>query len=275
MKLQPERGAGLLALPVVLLLMMLMAAACGVIGGDGNADGNGIRETRAAPTPDLPATIAVAVQQAITQTQAAPTPADTPPTDTPSAASRPAAPAVDLQATIAAAIARAGPTPPPTVDLRATIVAAIGRDGATPAPPGAPTYVPASRPTPTSRPTPVPTATPALLGNCPDADSGALRYAGPDAAAAIRALPWVADGVAGTECAAVRELGYLADYPAVFRIYIARPWVADGVSQLERAVIDRTEDIAGHDAALAERLANLPWLAWTEAPPAVAICSRP
>lgn len=42
---------------------------------------------------------------------------------------------------------------------------------------------------------------------------------------------------------------------------LARPWVMDGIDQLERAVIDRTEDIAGHNAALAERLANLPWLA--------------
>ena len=246
MKLQPNRNGGILPRPAALplLLLMLLATACGIvdigIGSDDSGNGNPVsRETRAAPTPDLPATIAAAVQKAVAQTETPPAPADTPSTDTLPAASRPAAtPAADLRATIAAALTAPTDTTP-----------------ATPAPPSAPTYAPTSRPTPT----PVPAPTPSLLANCPNA--GWLDYAGPDAAASILALPWVADGVAGAECAAVRELGYLADYPPLLRILLSRPWVADGINQLERAVIDRTEDIAGHDPALAEQLANLPWLA--------------
>lgn len=253
MKLRPGRGGGVLVLAIVALLL---AGACGVIGigggddsgnGNGNGDGNGgSREIRAAsspadPTPDLPATIAAAVQQAVAQTETAPT--NTPSSDTASVSSPPTASLPDATR----------PAASPAADLRATIAAAIAQSVATPAPPGAPTYAPPSRPTP------VPTPTPPLLANCPDAVW--LEYADPDAAAAILALPWVADGVAGAECAAARELGYLTDYPTLLRVLLSRPWVMDGIDQLERAVIDRTEDIAGYNAALAERLASLPWLA--------------
>ena len=52
----------------------------------------------------------------------------------------------------------------------------------------------------------------------------------------------------------------LADYSQVFNLLISRPWVVDGIDELEVNAFQHFGNIANHDAALAQQVANLFWI---------------
>ena len=155
----------------------------------------------------------------------------------------------DLPATIAAALARAETA---TMAVPAATTSPIhtprSSAAATALPPVPPTFEP--RPTPTAR---------SPLSAFWSGDR--LEQQDPQAAGAIKALPWVADGVESTESAYVEGLVNLAsDHPGIFHSLIGLSWVEGDIGQLEWAVIERIGDIAYYDVALAERVATLPWI---------------
>ena len=139
------------------------------------------------------------------------------------------------------------PKPTPTSDLSPTISFPTSTPRKTPLSPLPPVFGPRLTPTPRS-----PLA---------DLHSGERLERQNPSAAAIKALPWVADGIEQPETAAVQELLYLADYPAVLRSLIGRPWVENGINQLELSVVERISGIAGHKAQLALRICELSWIA--------------
>ena len=84
----------------------------------------------------------------------------------------------------------------------------------------------------------------------------------PRAAAAIKALPWVSDGIAASEKAAVQRLLYVAPfYPEVFNILIQWPWLRDGVNDVELSAINGIHAIAYYNEGIAVQFVQLPWLA--------------
>ena len=160
-------------------------------------------------------------------------------------------PTPDLPATIDAAVARAAFSPTVT----ATAVAPTFTPRLTPTPaaqsvpsPSSPTFGP--RPTPTSR---------SPLSRLTNGDW--VERTNPSAAAQIKVLFWIADGITQPEESAVEGLLYLANYPTVLGEVISLSWVADGVNQMELTVIERINGVAYHDVDLAERVANLAWVA--------------
>ena len=87
-----------------------------------------------------------------------------------------------------------------------------------------------------------------------------MERTNPSAAAQIKVLPWVADGISQLEEAAVEELLYLADNLDTFEVLIACPWVLDGINEIELSSIEYVRYIAGHDTDLAKQVVGLPWL---------------
>ena len=108
-------------------------------------------------------------------------------------------------------------------------------------------------------------------GSQPDAektiDFASLRNAGylehnmPQAAAAIKALLWVADSITLSEKDAVERLVYIAVfYPDVFNVLIRLPWIVDSMTEAETSVVDSLGSIASYDEAAAERIIQMPFL---------------
>ena len=225
------------------LLVLLLLGAC---GGDQAQPSPEYNPVQAAPTaaPTLPP-------------EHTPSPPPVPPTAEPT---EPPTPTETPTPT---------PKPTPTSDLSPTITLASAQaattTGVTPA--AAPLPTSTLYPTPTPRKTspspPVfgPRPTPTPRSPLADLHSGERLERQNPSAAAIKALPWVADGIEQPETAAVQELLYLADHPAVLRSLIGRPWVENGINQLELAVVERIRGIADHKAQLALRICELSWIA--------------
>ena len=94
----------------------------------------------------------------------------------------------------------------------------------------------------------------------------------PQAAAAIRALPWVADGITPPEKDVVQELLYIAPfYVKVFNALIRQPWLADNVSDVEFFVIESIRSIAYMNEPEAERIINMPFIETLEPPDVAAM----
>ena len=94
----------------------------------------------------------------------------------------------------------------------------------------------------------------------------------PQAAAAIRALPWVADGITPPEKGAVQELLYIAPfYVEVFNALIWQPWLADSVSDVEFFVIESIRSIAYMNEPEAERIINMSFIETLEPPDVAAM----
>ena len=216
---------------------------------------------------------------------------DTPtavPTDTPTAVptATPTAPPTATPTALPTATPTAVPTATPTAVPTATPTVA---PTATPTavPTATPTAVPTATPTavPTATPTAVPTATPTAMPTAtptavPAATPGPpyaavwstlpegrqLDSSKPDAAAAIKGLPWVADGIEGAERSGVQELIRRAlESTEVFNILVAQSWIEDGVTATERAVMAHLGAIARRDEAAALRIVNMPFLKTVEA----------
>ena len=73
-----------------------------------------------------------------------------------------------------------------------------------------------------------------------------LERQDPERAAVLRSLPWIQDGLAGTEKSAAQMLGGLAQRSSdrFFQAVMRKPWVQDGLSSDERLVIRTIDDIA-------------------------------
>ncbi len=128
------------------------------------------------------------------------------------------------------------PLPTPTSTPQATIEAS---PTATPSPTSVPE--PTATPTPLPEPTPTPSPTPAPLyleGWRSVPGSGALERGKPELADKIIALPWVLDGIAGTEREVVRQFVSAAMLDEqVFLAVVDRPWVLDGLNRTERNIL--------------------------------------
>ena len=156
----------------------------------------------------------------------------------------------------------AGPTAAPTPTPTAT---------AAPAPTVAPTT--GAMPTPTAETTPTPPQPGPLtytkLRNVP-----LLEWENPESAAAIRSLPWVADGIGPAEVEAVEALIYLAgEFPAIFEDLWEKPWLASGNARELELVLTALEDIAVVDGPAAGKLAGMPLLSRLEPPDQAALRS--
>ena len=157
------------------------------------------------------------------------------------------------------------PTPPPTATPSPQPTAT-----STPQPTATPTPQPTATPTPppTATPTPPPTATPTPP---PTATSTPPPYAAvwaglseskwldanePDAAAAIKSLPWVADGLDETEGEVVQELVSIAARSTeLSNLLVAQPWIEDGVDPIEGVVVP----FLGEDEVITPRILSMPW----------------
>lgn len=144
----------------------------------------------------------------------------------------------------------------------------------TPEPTATATLAPTATPTPepTATPTLVPTATPTATPSPPYAavwltlrEGPQLDSSNPDAAAAIKALPWVADGIEEDERRGLLELLRTAlGFMEVFNVLVAQPWIEDGVNGTERAVMAHLASIARTDEAAALRILSMPFLETVE-----------
>ena len=159
--------------------------------------------------------------------------------------------------------------PTPTPDFEATIRAAVAQAVApTPSPVPLPTFTPHPTPTPhksatsSSSPTFGPHPTPTPRSPLADFQNGDyLEYENPTAAASIKALSWVADGIEQSESEAVEQLLHSAvHYLPVFQSVMKLLWVEDGVNHLELTAIESIDGIAYHSVQLAMRVANLAWV---------------
>ena len=190
---------------------------------------------------------------------------DTPtavPTATPTAALT-ATPTVVPTAT-PTAVPTAAPTAVPTATPTAVPTAAPTAVP-TATPPAAPTVTPTAMPTATPTPTPPPLPRPQrrpyfevwiYLSNSYWLDTQVQ-----DAAAAIQALPWVADGIDDAERQAVQQLIDLGVQSSeVCKTSVGQPWVADGLDESEREVLTRLGEIATKDEAAALRILEMPFL---------------
>ena len=94
----------------------------------------------------------------------------------------------------------------------------------------------------------------------------------PRAAAAIKALPWVADGITTSEKDAAQELVYIAlAYTEVFDALIDRQWLLDNVDDTELSAIVSLRSIAYMNEPEAERIINMPFIETMEPPDAAAM----
>ena len=78
----------------------------------------------------------------------------------------------------------------------------------------------------------------------------------PDAAAAIKSLPWVADGLDETEGEVVQELVSIAARSTeLSNLLVAQPWIEDGVDPIEGVVVP----FLGEDEVITPRILSMPW----------------
>ena len=83
----------------------------------------------------------------------------------------------------------------------------------------------------------------------------------PHAATAIRALPWVRDGITGSELQAAEALIATARwYPDVFTSLIQMSWLGDGVTDAEAIAIERLRWTVRYDSELADGMLQKPWV---------------
>ena len=83
----------------------------------------------------------------------------------------------------------------------------------------------------------------------------------PQAAADIKALPWVSDGITLPEKDALEPLVSIAlDHPDVFNVLIRLPWIVDSITEVETAVIVQLDILAYFYEATAERIIQMPFL---------------
>ena len=118
---------------------------------------------------------------------------------------------------------------------------------------------------------------PVLAGGITDDRVGefALLYLerqDPERAAVLRSLPWIQDGLAGTEKSAAQMLGGLAQRSSdrFFQAVVRKPWVQDELSDNERLVVRTIDNIARFggpggqevrgDEAAALRIFDMPYL---------------
>ncbi len=94
----------------------------------------------------------------------------------------------------------------------------------------------------------------------------------PDAAAAIRALPWVEDGLDDSEKQAAPDLVDLGlESFRTFQSIMIRPWILDEIGRDELAVIDALKHISHYSEGDAERISEMPFLNTMEFSEAVAM----
>ena len=148
------------------------------------------------------------------------------------------------------------PTPTPTPTPQTTVQAS---PTATPSP----TPEPTATPTPLPEPTPTPSPTPAPLyleGWRSVPGTSSLERAKPALASMIIGLPWVSDGIAGTEREVVGQLVSAAMLDEeVFLAVVDRPWVRDGLNRTERDILQELTRFRNQSVA-----ALIPGLAFLE-----------
>ena len=151
----------------------------------------------------------------------------------------------------------AAPTPSsaPVQTVAPTVTATAVPPTNTPAPTSTPQPTSTPRPTYTPRPaaTPTPTPEPNPLAGLPLGPL--LEETNPEAAQAIRDLPWVTDGLTDAEEAdVVRLLELGVEYPGLFAAMISEPWVQDGITFPDDGIISNLTRIAAHSNAIAVKL---------------------
>ena len=96
----------------------------------------------------------------------------------------------------------------------------------------------------------------------------------PQAAAAIKSLSWVADGITPSERDAVQELLYIAPfYAGVFDSLIGLRWLADRVDDAELSALRNVRSIAFRDLPAAESIIDMPFIETFEPPDGAAMRS--
>ncbi len=107
---------------------------------------------------------------------------------------------------------------------------------------------------------------PSLQGGIVDGQVAtvALEYLGlrdSSAAATLRALPWIRDGVAFSEVDHLLALQRIAlESRTVFHVVASKTWVLDGINRDELSTIDDLAYISAKDDALALRIVEMPFL---------------
>ena len=205
------------------------------------------------------------------------TPAPATPTEQPTAkpAAVPAATPTPVPAATPTPVPAATPTPAPTATPTPVPTATpTPRPTATPTP--LPTATPTATPTPRPTATPTPTATPvppyaavwASLLNSRWLDGNR-----PALASAIKALPWVGDGIDEGEEEAVQELVHLATFhESAFGALMDKVWVGDGLNERETSVVEDLLRAAEHGSeADALRILALPFLETVETADSAAV----
>ncbi len=198
------------------------------------------------------------------------------PTVPPTSTAVPTAPPTVAPTATATVVPTAPPTAVPTPTPLAVPTAAptVPTATPTPEPTATPTAPPTATPTaaPTATPTAAPTATPTAAPTATPTppyyevwsslrEGRQLDSNKPDAAAAIKALPWVADGIEEDERQGVLELIRRAlGSTEVFNVIVAQPWIEDGVNETERTVMAHLGSVARVDEAAALRILNMPFL---------------
>ena len=135
----------------------------------------------------------------------------------------------------------AATTPPPTATASPSPTATVPPATATPIPTPTPT------PRPTATPVPTPTPVPSPLANLEDGPL--LEESDPAAARAIKALPWVMDGLEPAEGEDVELLiDFALAHPDVFSVLVSKPWIDDGISN-EDSIINDLGEVANYSPA--------------------------
>ena len=102
-----------------------------------------------------------------------------------------------------------------------------------------------------------------------------LEVRNPDTASAVRALPWMQDGISSSEQDAVLAMWSVAlNSDPVFRALVAKPWVLDSLTPDESRVIDQLivmASFAHSDEAAALRIVDMPFLEKTDSLDPVAL----
>ena len=186
-------------------------------------------------------------------------------------------------------VASSGAAPPSAAPAPSTETASTGTTptpapvSRTPAPARSadvPAPTPALAPPPTPRPaipgapaTPTASPSPSMLLMFRDLRNGPyLEQQAPAAAARIKALPWLADGINDSERVAAEDLITLAaSYPNVAGNLLGYSWVADGLLDTELAAVEHLHAIAQQDAPSARRISAMPFLPSLEPADATAL----
>lgn len=150
---------------------------------------------------------------------------------------------------------------------RATIEAAVSDLNRNVAPEDTRTPTPAVRYTPSDLPTATPSPEPVAQPTAGGRDFRTLTNAAyleqsvPQSADAIKALPWIADGIADAELETAEHLTQLAAFqPTAFWTLVAIPWLQDDVTKPEASAITSAVIISQRDEATAALLFSLAWV---------------